>query len=77
MLFKDSCGALKPQGPHSHILMTRGGGGLSDFLGSEILAKSDFFGSMKDVGIFLAKKKKGFFGVAKKLRDFFGYAKKM
>ena len=64
MLFKDSCGALKPQGPHSHILMTRGGG-LSDFLGSEILAKSDFFGSMKDVGIFLAKKKKDFLGLRK------------
>ena len=25
-----------------------GGGGPSDFFGSEILAKSDFFGSMKD-----------------------------
>ena len=29
----------KSQGPHSHILMTGGGGGgPSDFLGSEILA---------------------------------------
>ena len=29
-----------------------GGGGPSDFFGSEILAKSDFVGSMKDTGIF-------------------------
>ena len=64
-----------------------GGGGLSDFFGSEILAKSDFLGFMKDAGIFLGRKKnQEFFGVAKKtgiflvakkrLRDFFGYAKK-
>ena len=43
---------LNPQGPHSHILMT-GGGGPKDFFGSDILAKRDFFGSMKDAGIFL------------------------
>ena len=55
------------QGPHSHILMT-GGGGPSDFLGSEILAKSDFFGSMKDAGIFLGREKKQ--------RDIFGLRKK-
>ena len=42
---------LNPQGPHSHILMT--GGGPKDFFGSDILAKRDFFGSMKDAGIFL------------------------
>ena len=44
------------------------------------MAKGDFFGSMKDAGIFLGREKKteGFFGVAKKeLRDFFGYAKKV
>ena len=29
-----------------------GGGGPSDFFGSEILAKGDFFGSMKDATIF-------------------------
>ena len=54
-------------------------GGPSDFFGSEILAKCDFFGSMKDAGIFfwVAKKAEGFFWVAKKeLRDFFGYTKK-
>ena len=39
----------QPQGPHSHILMT---GGPKDFFGSDILAKRDFFGSMKDAGIF-------------------------
>ena len=44
-----------------------GGGGPSDFLGSKILAKSDFFGSMKDAGIFW---------VTKKTRDFFGFQKK-
>ena len=62
------CGA---QGLHSHILMMmmRGGGGcLSDFFGSEILAKSDFFWSMKDAGIFLGheKKNRGIFWVVKK-----------
>ena len=40
------------QGPHSHILMT---GGPKDFFGSDILAKRDFFGSMKDAGIFLGR----------------------
>ena len=46
----------KPQKLDSHILMT---GGPSDFLGSEILAQSDFFGSMKDAGIFLGREKNG------------------
>ena len=60
-----------------------GGGGVGssrDFFGSEILAKNDFLGLMKDAGIFLGRKKKkpeGFCRVAKKgLRDLFGYAKK-
>ena len=55
------------------------GGGPSDFFGSEILAKSDFFRSMKDARIFLGRERKteGFFGVAKKgLRDFLGLQKK-
>ena len=61
-----------PQGPHSHILMTGGGGDPSDFFGSE----SDLFGSMKDARIFWVAKKKGFFGGCKKgLREFFRYAK--
>ena len=63
---------LITQRSHSHILMTGGGGGvgLSDFLGSEILAQSDFLGFVKDAGIFLGrekkqreKKTKGFFWV--------------
>ena len=53
-------------------------GAPSDFFGSEILAKSDFLGSMKDAGIFLGyKKNQEFFGVTKNgLRDFLGCAKK-
>ena len=42
-------GDLSTQGPHSHILMT---GRSEGFFGSDILAKRDFFGSMKDAGIF-------------------------
>ena len=38
------------QGPRSHILMT--GQGPKDFFGFEILAQRDFFGSMKNAGIF-------------------------
>ena len=67
--------AVVPQGPHSHILMTGGGGGgsPSDFFGSEISAKSDFFESMKDAGIFLgAKNNRGFFGgCEKRTKGFF------
>ena len=44
------------QGPHSHILLT-GGGGRGIFWGSEILAKRDFFGSMKDAGFFFGREK--------------------
>ena len=66
------CGA---QGLHSHILMMmRGGGGLSDFFGSEILAKSDFLWSMKDAGIFLGhekKKQRNFLGCKKRNKEFF------
>ena len=49
-----------PGGPHSHILMM---GGPSDFFGSEILAKSDFLGSIKCARFF---KKTDFFGLRKK-----------
>ena len=55
------------------------GGCPSNFFGSEIVAQSEFFGSMKHAGIFLSHKKKteGFFWVAKQgLRDFLVYAKK-
>ena len=48
-----------PQGPYSDILMMGGGGGsLRDFFGSEILAKRDFLGSIKDAWIFLGCKNK-------------------
>ena len=43
---------MRSFGPHSHILMT---GGPRDFFGSDILAKRDFFWSMKDAGIFLGR----------------------
>ena len=75
---KNASTVLGPQGHRSHILMT-GGGGPSDFFGSEILAKSDFVGSMKDAGIFLGREKKeGFLWLAKKgLRDFLGVCQKI
>ena len=69
--------APRPQGPHPHILLT-GGGGPSDFLGSEILAQSDFFGSLtgslKDAGMFLGRRKyRGIFlgGCEKRTKGFF------
>ena len=60
------------------LVLTKEVLGLSDFFGPEILAKGDFFGSIKDSGILLGceKKTEVFFWVAKKeLRDFLGYAK--
>ena len=61
----------KAQGLNSHILMT--GGGPSDFFGSEILAKGNFFGSMKDAGIFWVAKENGgiFGGYEKRTKGFF------
>ena len=56
-----------PGAPLTHF-NDGGGGGPSDFFGSEILAQSDLFGSMKDAGIFLGREKKQ--------RDFFGLRKK-
>ena len=45
------------KGPHFNLRM--GGGGPKEFFGSEILAKRDFFGSMKDTctGFLLVVKK--------------------
>ena len=37
--------------PGSPLTYFNDGGSPSDFFGSEILAESDFFGSMKDAGI--------------------------
>ena len=82
LLYTDLCSwlaLLSTQGPHSRILMTGGGGVRVIFLRFEILAKSDFLGSMKDAGILLdhEKKPEEYFGIPKKgLRDFCGYAKK-
>ena len=62
-----------------------GGESPSDFFGSEILAQSYFFESVKDARIFWGRKKnqreflgcekrtKGFFWVRYKRSDFFGY----
>ena len=36
-------------------MMGGGGGGPKDFFGYDILPKRDFFGSMKDAGIFLGR----------------------
>ena len=67
------------QGPHSHNLMTGGGGGSEwFFLGLKFWPKV-IFGSMKDAGIFLGREKKTeeFFWIAKKgLRTFLGMLKK-
>ena len=44
---------LDPGAPLTYFNDGGGGGGvLKDFLGSDILAKRDFLGSMKDAGIF-------------------------
>ena len=53
---------MHPGAPHTYF-NDGGGGGPSDFFGSEILAKSDFYGSMKDARIFFVREKKQ--------RDFF------
>ena len=56
--------------------MTGGGGGgcPSDFFGSEILAESDIFGSMKDAGNFLGREKNQeiFLGCEKRNKGFYG-----
>ena len=50
-----------------------GGGGLSDFFGSELLAKSELFESMKDTRIFwVVKKNRGIFlSCEKRTKGFF------
>ena len=47
------------------------------FLGSEILAESDCFGSMKDAVIYLSRKKeqRDFLGCKKRTKGFFGINK--
>ena len=43
---------LDPGAPLTYFKDGGGGGFAKDFSGSDILAKRDFFGSMKDAGIF-------------------------
>ena len=43
---------LDPGAPLTYFNDGGGGGGPKDFFGSDILAKRDSFGSMKDAGIF-------------------------
>ena len=45
-------GLKKDVGPGAPLTYFNDGGGPKDFFGSDILAKRDFFGSMKDAGIF-------------------------
>ena len=69
---------MESQGSHSHNYFNGGGGGPSDLFGSEILAKSDLFGSMKDAEIFLGRenKQRDFLGGwEKRTKGIFGYAK--
>ena len=47
---------LDPRAPLTYFDDGGGGGVLKDFLGSDILAKRDFLGSMKDAGICLGRK---------------------
>ena len=51
-----------------------GGGGPSDFFESEILARSNLFGSMKDARIFWGQEKKRgiFLGSKKRTKGFLG-----
>ena len=50
--FKRDCFDKIPGAPLTYF---NDGGGPKDFFGSDILAKRDFFGSMKDAGIFLGR----------------------
>ena len=65
---------LTTPGPRLIYFNNGGGGGPSDCFGSEILAKSDFFGSMKRSWDFfwVAKKNGGIFlGCEKRTKGFF------
>ena len=69
--------------PGAPLTYFNDGGGVvpSDFFGSEILTKSDFFGCVKDAVIFLGHKRKQrdfFLGCEKRTKGFGGggYAKK-
>ena len=55
-----NCVGYIPGVPFTFLMIGRrgGGGGASDFFGSEILAKSAFLGSMNNAGIFFGSPKK-------------------
>ena len=79
MMCVKTAGLVQVPGAPLTFLMMGGGGSLSDFLGSEILAKSVFFWVYERHRYFFGlQKKEGFLWVAKnqELRDFLGYAKK-
>ena len=61
-------------GPPLTYFNDGGGGGPSDFFGSEILARSNLFGSMKDARIFWDREKKRgiFLGSKKRTKGFWG-----
>ena len=62
-MFKNTNNNNSPGAPLTYF-NNGGGGGPKDFFGSDILAKRDFFGSMKDAGIFLGRKNNtGIFGI--------------
>ena len=71
---------VDPRGSTHIFYWRRGGGGRSEwfFLGSEILSKSDFLGSMKDTGSLLGREKnRDFLGLWKKEKgNFLGMLKK-
>ena len=53
-----SYSSLNIASPGALLTYFTNGGAPRDFLGSEVLAKRDFLGSMKDTGIFLGREKK-------------------
>ena len=64
---------LKSSGAPLTYFNDGGTGCPSDFFGCEILAQSDFGGSMKDAGTFLdrQKKQRDFFGLRKRTKGSF------
>ena len=55
---RDACSGQKTKlstAPRAPLTYFNDGGGPKDFSGSDILAKRDFLGSMKDAGIFLGR----------------------
>ena len=53
--FNEKLSVMSIKTPGAPLTYFNDGGGPKDFFGSDILAKRDFFGSMKDAGIFLSR----------------------